>query len=253
MAKKKALVKQTMSFEDDAKIETGVIDKDSIAIPYIQILQTLSPQIKKGDKKIEGAEEGQFYNSVTELVADAIRIVPCYYERLYNKWKSRESGGGFLGPVSMANSEAELKMTERDDRGRNVYLDNKDEMLIDTRNHYVLVEMPEGTWSKAVISLSSTGIKVSKKWIALYSSLKLDGGNGKYTPPCFSHIYDATQILDSKGDQSWYTWRINNPVAIEDESVYYEAREFARMVSEGTVEIANPIDEDPEDEDHPAM
>ncbi len=253
MNKSKEVAKQYMSFEDDAQIETGVIDKDSIAIPYIQILQTLSPQIKKGDKKIDGAEEGMYFNSVTELLADAIRIVPCYYERLYNKWKSRESGGGFLGPVSLADSVEELKKTERDDRGRQVYLDNKDEMLVDTRNHYVLVEMPEGTWSKAVISLSSTGIKVSKKWIALYNSLKLDGTKGKYTPPCFSHIYDAVTILDSKGDQSWYTWRINNPVAIEDESVYYESREFARMVSEGAVEIVAPVAEDPEDENAEAM
>ena len=247
------IVKQTMSFEDDASIDTGVIDKDSIAIPYIQLLQTLSPQIKKGDKKLEGAEEGMFFNSVTEEVADSIRIVPCFYERLYNKWKSRETGGGFLGPISMADSEKELALTERDERGRHIYLDNKDEMLIDTRNHYVLVEMSEGNWSKAVISLSSTGIKVSKKWIAHYNSIKLDGGNGKFNPPCFSHMYDVTQVLDSKGDQSWYAWRILNPIIIEDESVYYEARQFAQMVSDGAVEVANPVAEEPEDKDAEAM
>ena len=55
---------------------------DEMQIPFVRALQALSPQLgKKKPEYIEGAEQGDLYNTVTGEVwkgEDGVTIVPCY-------------------------------------------------------------------------------------------------------------------------------------------------------------------------------
>ena len=55
------------SFAADAGSGFENADKDSYAIPFIKLLQSMSPQCKKSNGAyIQGAEEGMLFNTVTE-------------------------------------------------------------------------------------------------------------------------------------------------------------------------------------------
>ena len=64
----------------DAGQGLSEINMDTIQIPFLKILSSMSPQTKKQKKEyIEGAEEGMIFNTVTEELidgAEGITVVP---------------------------------------------------------------------------------------------------------------------------------------------------------------------------------
>ena len=66
--------------------------------------------------------------------------------------------------------------------------------------------------------------------------IKLQGKNGMFTPPTYSHIYKlkTTQMSNDKG--TWFGWDVSKVGPIEDKSVYESAKNFAEKVSKGAVQ-----------------
>ena len=101
-------------FQTDAGTGFEEAGKESFAIPFLKLLQSLSPQCKKNEPEyIKGAEEGDFFNTVTEKVypndspegvkgALGVMFIPCYYRPVFNLWQTKLDGGGFRGVVSVA-------------------------------------------------------------------------------------------------------------------------------------------------------
>ena len=52
----------------------------------------------------------------------------------------------------------------------------------------------DGSAETALITMKSTGLKTSRQWNSMISGIKLQGTNGKFTPPMFSHIYHLTTV-----------------------------------------------------------
>src|SRR6187455_2604541 len=71
---------------------------DDITLPRIEVLQALSPQIKRNDPKyIPGAEQGMIFNTVSgELYGSEITFVPIVFRKEWIIWQNRDSGGGFV-------------------------------------------------------------------------------------------------------------------------------------------------------------
>ena len=75
---------------------------DDVAVPYLYVLQTNSPQVNPDhDAYIDGAKAGMFFNNVSMEIYDGrnegLIVIPCAYERKYVEWVPRDSGGGFVG------------------------------------------------------------------------------------------------------------------------------------------------------------
>ncbi|MCK5018922.1 MAG: hypothetical protein KAS32_17805 [Candidatus Peribacteraceae bacterium] len=75
--------------------------RDDFSIPYLSVLQQLSPQLKKKDAAyIENAEEGMLLNTVTQEVydgAEGVLFQPCATEHAFVEWIPRKAGGGCAG------------------------------------------------------------------------------------------------------------------------------------------------------------
>ena len=75
--------------DDLLSLGTGLEDtsSDDFAIPFLQLLQALSPQLNKNDGKyVKGAEQGNIFNTVTGEATDGdegLIVVPCYYNKKY--------------------------------------------------------------------------------------------------------------------------------------------------------------------------
>lgn len=225
----------------DAAKDSGFegMGPDDLAIPFIQILQALSPQVR-GKEKIKGAAEGDFYNTVTtEVMKDHIIIVPCAYEKSYVEWVLRENGGGF---VQKHETSAILSHCTRNDRNQNILPSGN--QIVDTAYHYCLLVREDEPPLQVVISLTSTQLKKSRRWNSMALSLKIKVGKGIITPPVYSHTYVATSVEESNDRGQWMGWVIGEPGVIDDPKLYALAKDFHNAVTQGSVRTAPPPQED---------
>jgi len=235
MAKTKAVTKKgkhevmAKDFETDSGMGFEKADKDAYAIPFLTVLQDLSPQVKKKNAAyVDGAEPGMIYNSVTEKVyngEEGILIVPVSYHRNYIEWVPRSAGGGFVAAHDIEPEGAEWI---NDEAGVRCMLPTGNE-LADTRNHYiVLVDELE----PALICMTKTQIKKSRKWMSQMQALKFKGSNGKlFTPPMFASVFKATIVLERKDQNEWYGWKFERVRDVE-QAEYGVAKGFLDAVKE---------------------
>jgi hypothetical protein len=57
-------------------------------------------------------------------------------------------------------------------------------------------------------------------------SLTLDGKNGPYTPPSFSHIYKLSSVLNTGKGNQWYGFNVQKVGPVEDAALYERAKKF---------------------------
>lgn len=245
---KKEVVKQAQQlpamaamFEEDANAGFETADASAYAIPFLAILQSGSPQVKKSDGAyIKGAEEGMFFNTVTQEIADGeagVIVIPCYYKRSFVKWAPRESGGGFRG--ELAPSDPQVAAAKQDATGALVHADG--DRLADTRTHYVLVLDGQGGYQPAVISCGSTQIKKSRQWMAKMKGIMAKRADGSlYNPAMFSHQYRVTTIPESNDKGSWFGWKFETVGPVTDPALYQAAKQFRDAVSNGEVREQQP-------------
>lgn len=231
-------------FEEDAYKGMDQIGGDDLALPFIRILGDLSPQVKKSKAEyIEGAEPGMLFNTVSKQLYDGkkgIQVIPCYYKREYVEWTDRGEGSGAPVAVHPANTDL-MNQTQRDGMGKDRlpngnYLEN-------TASYYVVVLNSDGSAETALITMKSTGLKTSRQWNSMMSSIKLEGKNGKFTPPMFSHIYHLSTVEMSNKKGTWNTWSISKVGPVQDRGTYEQAKSFAESVSKGDVQAKHSSEE----------
>ena len=114
------------------------------------------------------------------------------------------------------SAESDLATTTRDkswkDRLPNGnYLEN-------TANHFVIL-MGKSP-STALISMKATQLKISRKWNSLMMGLKLQGKNGLFTPPTYSHIYNLKTVQMSNDKGTWFGWDVSKVGPVSDQGIY---------------------------------
>lgn len=228
-------------FQADAGVGMENIEANDMAIPFIALLQALSPQVKK--KTVEGAEDGMFMNTVTNKLYEEIYVIPCAFSKAWVEWVAREKGGGF---VQQHMDDALVKETTRDDKNRDILPNGNS--LVQTAYHYVLVVDKSGAYYRAVISMTRTQLKVSRKWNTRMKELKLPGTKGMFTPPSFSHVYKLTSIDEEKSGNSWKNYSVSEPMPVKSTALYIEAKKFNKEVMNGLIKVVPPVDESIEPE-----
>lgn len=232
------------AYERDAGSGFEGADRDSYAIPYLVILQAMSPQCNEdADGYVKGAKPGMIYNTATGELFDGkegVVVVPSQYQRRYVEWRPREEGGGFAG--SYAPESVDLNDLQRDESGR-MTLENGN-YLSDTRYHYCILIGKNGETSYVVISMASTQIKKSRNWMTRMAALKIDGSNGaKFTPPTFSHAYRLTTVSEQNEKGNWKGWgpvEIDHMLGDGEEGIYQTAKDFRGQIDSGKAKVEEP-------------
>ena len=239
VATKKEGALQTNLFEADANQGAQNISRADIALPFLKILGQLSPEVNKRDGKyVEGAEPCKIINSVTNELFDSVQVIPCHYKRQYIEWQDRGTSTG--APVAI--HEADSDIVSQTTRGK----DYKDRLpngnyLDNTANHFVLVtgKNPQ----TALISMKSTQLKVSRKWNSIMMGLKMQGKNGLFTPPTYSHIYNLSTVQMSNDKGTWFGWDVTKVGPVQDKNIYDMAKSFATSVGKGEVQAKPEVQE----------
>ena len=239
IANKKEGALATNLFEADANQGAQNISQEDLALPFLKILGQLSPEVNKRDGKyVEGAEPGKIINTVTNQLYDSLEVVPVFYKRQYIEWQDRGTSTG--APVAI--HEADSDIISQTTRGK----DYKDRLangnyLENTASHFVLTVGDNP--STALISMKSTQLKVSRKWNSMMMGLKMQGKNGLFTPPTYSHIYNLKTVQMSNDKGTWFGWDVSKVGPVTDKSVYDMAKNFAISVGKGEVEAKHGTEE----------
>ena len=232
----------TNMFEADADKGSQNMGQDDLALPFLKVLGQLSPEVNKRDGKyVEGAEPGMILNSVTNEVFDGTKgvdVLPVFYERKYVEWADRGDSRG--APVAIHNAESDIVSTTTRDKSFKDRLPNGN-YLENTANHFVIVlgKSPQS----ALLSMKATQLKVSRKWNSIMMGIKLQGKNGLFTPPTYSHIYNLKTVQMSNDKGTWFGWEVSKVGPVEDQGVYGIAKSFAEQVGKGDVQVKHGSDE----------
>ena len=235
-----------ISIEADAGQGFENTDKDSFAIPFLRILQGLSPQCNKANPEyIKGAEQGSLFNTVTKEVTavddDGLKLILCHYDRKFTEWAPNR--GGFRGEHHPSATILEKAVEKIDDDGKRMLVLPNGNSIQDTRYHFCLQVREDGSTVPVLICMSSSGIKKSKRLLTELNSLKLRNAEGKmFTPPMFLSVINMGTVAESNDNGDWFNWEptIARQLDINDEAdadLYIQAKAFRDNVAKGNVKV----------------
>ena len=231
VATKKEGALATFDMEADAAQGAQNISQEDLALPFLKILGQLSPEVNKRDGKyVQGAEPGKIINTVTNKLYDEIEVIPVFYKRQYVEWADRGTSTG--APVAIHSADSDI--ISQTTRGK----DYKDRLangnyLENTANHYVIYL--NDTPQQAMVSMKSTQLKVSRKWNSMMMGIKMQGKNGLFTPPTYSHIYKLKTVQMSNDKGTWFGWDVEKVGPVGDKNIYDMAKSFATSVGKGEI------------------
>lgn len=166
------------------------VSAGDLAIPRLNLLQSLSPQcIKAKAEYVEGAEPGLIHNSVTNELVKSLRVVNLYFDSGFVCFKKRAEGGGFEGRHATHQAAVDHLVSE------NKQVDSHD--ISQSADHYLMIiDENDQPVSPAMISMSSSKLAVSDAWNSQIQ-MKTQGA-----APRFAAIWNLSSIdvTNRRGD-----------------------------------------------------
>lgn len=175
------------------------------AIPFINILQTNSPQVdRKNPKAVEGAYAGAFFNTVSQEVMETVKVIPFGFKKVFVEWVPRELGGGFVAKY-LPGKDAATIAAARPGENNKMFLPNGNN-LVETSEHYIIVLPEQGEPYLATMPLTGTKLTPSKKWMSLMHSktAKLSDGSVRRLE-MFMQVYELSVVSQTNNKGSFYS------------------------------------------------
>lgn len=216
---------------------------DDYTIPFLHILQALSPQIEEN----EALRQGMIINTVTGEVFEGkngIAFVPAITQHVFVEWKPREQGGGFVA-VHEVNSDLVQQIVKSQEFGSYTTPDGND--LIETFYVYGVQVDDEGNPFEAVIAFTSSKIKKYKGWMTKAKTIQIGLPDGRRIPaPLFAHRYRLKTVGEKNTKGSFHNWDItfDGSNAIEcrlppNDPIFLAAVSVKSMIESGTARAAH--------------
>ena len=225
-------------------------ETSELQIPFIRVIQALSPQIKKSDAAfIKGAEQGDLFNTVTGEVwkgEEGINVIPCYQETKHLEFTPRDQGGGFVGELPAGDPNI-LKTTRQ---GAKETLPSGNE-LVKSDQHYCMVLNKDGSAQPAIVDMKSTQLKISRRWKTQIAMQKIPDKNGVMrTPALFSTIWHLKTVEERKDNYTYFNYTIEKVDLVKDKNLFIDAKNFRSSVESGAAkavpeEVVTESDEAP--------
>ena len=222
-------------FEEDAGIGLGQLGQEDVALPFLKVLSRQDPILDD----LDNAKAGDIYNTVTGQVwkgKEGISVVPCVYQRRYIEWAPRGTGTG--APINIFTPDDDRPKTERSSEDNREYVvDGQGSYIEETHQHFIVIVGDDGSMETALIAMKSTQLKKSRKWNSMVQSRTMQGKNGMFTPPRFSHVYALKTVSEENSKGSWHGWEISLNGPVEDANIYQSAKAFATAILAGEVNV----------------
>jgi hypothetical protein len=107
-----------------------------------------------------------------------------------------------------------------------------------------------GGMTPALITMKSSQLGVSKKWLAMMKLIQINNGKGGFArPPMQGVVYNLASTLQKNDKGSWYGWSVTQDriMGQEDQPLYLMAKELHASVAKGDVQTKADVEEKPKD------
>ena len=219
-------------------------DNSDIQVPFLRILQDLSPEVKAVAKGgIEGAEVGMLFNTVTQECYDEVHFVPAVTKHIYNEWIPIKQGGGFVATYEVndkfvLDAQAAAKANNLD-FGKLPTEEGHE--LVETFDVYGILVVENSEPMPAIISFTSSKIKIYRKWMSAIRMFVLNTPNGKIKPDLFAHyVKVTTQDETNKAGQEYSNFKLSpakgkllDSLLGSDDELFLAGRDMHQMVKDG--------------------
>lgn len=220
----------------DSGAGTENMGMDDIAVPYLYILQTNSPQVNPDHEAyVKGAIAGMFYNNVSNEVYDGretgLKVIPCAYERKYVEWIDRDTGGG--GYVADHDIDSGI-LNETKPNEKGVPVLGNGHLVIETAYHYVYFLNPiDGQWDQIIIPMKSTFLKKSRRWNKTLMSTLIPNTTAR--APRWLYPYQLKTVKETKNNNTWSNFDIARLDEFVTADQYKQAKAFAELMASGLI------------------
>ena len=219
--------------------EGSSFSSDEMQIPFVRLLQAMSPQINKRNAEfIAGAEQGDAYNNVTNQFwagETGINVITCYQCTEYLEFVPRDLGGGFKGKIPA--SDPLITQTRRE--GSKEILPNGNE-LVKSDQHFCLILDDDGSYQPAVIDMKSSGLKVSRRWKTQINMNKVrhPKTGEMVTPAVFATIWKLYSVEETNDQGTWNNWAVEKVGFVQTRNLLLEAKAFRDSIIAGEAKAA---------------
>ncbi|QVJ12908.1 hypothetical protein [Pseudomonas phage PSA20] len=217
---------------------------DDYSIPFLQILQALSPQLQENDS----LRQGMILNTVTGEVWDGkkgIAFVPATTQHVYVEWKPRDAGGGFVGIHEVNSDLVNHAKAASSEYGKYSTPDGNE--LIETFYVYGIALDDDGNASEAVLAFSSTKIKKYKGWMTKAKTIQIPLPDGRRIPaPLFAHRYRLKTVSEKNNKGQFFNWdaiafdgeNAQQARLLPDDPLFQAAVSIKSMIEQGKARAA---------------
>lgn len=210
---------------------------EDLGIPFLSICQKGSAEYDEqhksyATKKIEGIEVGDVFNTLSRQIlyvhgeSKPLFFIPCAHQKLWQEWRKRNAGGGFIKSHDSSAILADCKRNEK----KQDELPNGN-IIMTTSYFYGFCQTGEYDWSRAIIAMTSTQLKKARAWLNAIVSHKLQG----QVLPMFSHIYNLTTVPESNDEGNWFGWAFETGRMIARTDLMTVGTEQKQIVDESRV------------------
>lgn len=233
------------------------ISFDEISIPFIQIIQSNSPQVDPTEAKyIPDAKPGMLLITSTNEVFDGLTVgmdfIPCHRDKNYVEYTPRDSGGGFVG-IHAINDPRILQLKAKQGGFKKLKTPNNTE-LTETKYIYGLFILGEDYVIPAVLGFASTQIKRYTGFMDVISKIKYPTPDGTMVrPPMWAHRWHLSVVPDSNKKGKFFSRhvclvngaKLPKPIAARldrskpaDDELYQRASELYESIKAGRATAA---------------
>lgn len=230
-----------------------------VTIPFLRVLQQLSPQVTKGKPDyIEGASAGNFINTASKQVYDGeegVLIIPCRFQNRYLEWRPRKMGGGLVRDFGEDAGAALARVAMQGEKGQQVTAEGHE--IVRSLQYWALLTDGAGGYEQIVLSLASTQAKKAKDWnyVILNRKELIKGKTVSMARMPHFYTYKLTTVLESNDMGSWYGIRVNPHGRVAElpngREIFETAKAFRELIDTGKVRTAEEHTEEGDNQASP--
>ena len=232
-------------FKADAGKGTSAIEQEDLALPFMKIFSGLE-DIPDGGKK------GDIHNTVTGQIwsgSEGLDVILAMFNKRFILWGARGTGPGAPLAIYSPGDPNIPKVERSPDDNKDYVVGGGGEYLETTAQHYLVLLHEDGTHETALLSMKSTQIKKSRKWMSMVMSRNMTDDEGMpFTPPAYAYIYKLKTVSEENSKGKWYGWDISladngHKGVLQDASAYNKAKVFADSIMKGEVTVKHSAEE----------
>lgn len=243
-------------YGDDAGAGLENVGVDEYKIPFLRILQALSPACKPVEAGgMEGAKPGLIMNTATGEIYDGkegLDFVPAVRDHNFVEFVPRDAGGGLVG-IHAVDDPKVLQL--RAEQGKFGKLKTNDDTEISESFYLYGLVIPAGRSPfRAIVGFTSSQIKKYQEFMGRVMGIEytIDTPNGKKAikPPMWAHRWHLGTVFEKGKKGEFYNWKLSltgrdekgmesslKSIIPMKDPLYIAAKEFADMVKGGKAKV----------------